>query len=559
MRRYILLLLFLSVAGSAPADELRPVSTITDVVIYPDTGRVTREAQVDLKEGTHTVYFAGIKPFIDENFITVAGQGAARVKIYGAKVMAKYLTENADTRVKELEQKLEALSDQTVAEQAKLTVLESKRQFLESVKLFAAGQLPKDLVTTMPSPENLDKTLAFLNVNLTALETDKQQVNVTLRGLAKQIAAVSQELNKVRGVANRSEQTVAVDLECGRTGNFTLRLAYMVGNVYWSPVYDARVEADSGKTLLAFGALIRQNSGEDWDDVKLTVSTAKPSIGGSMPQLDPWWLRPRVARAERMFKTGRWKDAYQDTDRMVASNAVQYESLAALASPHEEKAQTAQAQPEARGTAVVYTIAKPVTIKADGNESRVPVTEQDLPSIFEYSTTPKLSPYAYLKAVAQNGEQDRLLAGPVNVFLNGDFVSRSQMEKTVAEGEKFNLYLGADEGVAVKRDLLEEKTDDTFLGNIPSANQTTFFAYKITVENHKKKEIKINVYDQIPVAQDDKIHVKDVKYSVKPSAENYLDRKGVNQWQMTLKPGEKQVIAYSFIVEHPRQLVVEGL
>ena len=111
----------------------------------------------------------------------------------------------------------------------------------------------------------------------------------------------------------------------------------------------------------------------------------------------------------------------------------------------------------------------------------------------------------------------------------------------------------------VKRELLKEKSDDTLIGNIPSPNKTVFYEYRLTVENYKTKNISLDLFDHVPVSQDDKIHVKNVKYSIAPTEENVKGKSGVMRWHFDLEPKAKKEITYSFTVECPRNLEISGL
>ena len=224
-----------------------------------------------------------------------------------------------------------------------------------------------------------------------------------------------------------------------------------------------------------------------------------------------------------------------------------------------QEARTVQAEASSSGVAVVYKAAHPVTVKADGSETRVPLTAQTLAAVFEYAATPKLSPYAYLRSTVTNGANDQLLPGRVNSFLDGMYVGASSIAKTVAAGEAFDLYLGVDEGVVVKRELLEEKSDDTLIGSIPSSTRKISYKYKIVVESYKPRAVTVKLFDQIPVAKDDKIKVFRVEASLRPDTEKYKDREGVYLWTLLLQPKEKKEIVLSYTVEYPREMTVSGL
>ena len=217
------------------------------------------------------------------------------------------------------------------------------------------------------------------------------------------------------------------------------------------------------------------------------------------------------------------------------------------------------AQAEEKGTAVVYKVKRKVMIKSDGTEHKVPISSQNLTAKFEYAATPRLSQYAYLMSKVKNSKEGQLLPGRVNIFLEGDFVGTSSIPKSIGAEEEFDLYLGIDEGITVKRKKLEEKTDETIFAGLPARTKVISFKYKLIVENYKSKKIKVSLYGQVPISEHDKIAVKKVKFSDEPKVKDYLDRKGVMRWEFELKPRKTKEVTLSYIIEHPRNLRVGGL
>lgn len=140
----------------------------------------------------------------------------------------------------------------------------------------------------------------------------------------------------------------------------------------------------------------------------------------------------------------------------------------------------------------------------------------------------------------------------MNVFLDGTFVATSAL-RTVMSGEKFDLALGADEGISVKHKRVRRFTEDTGLTN---SGQRVTYEYLITIPNNKKTAARFIVADQIPVSRNEKIVVKqlapDAK-EVKPTAEGAL------KWTLDLKPAEKRELTLKFSVEHPNDVQVAGL
>jgi len=232
------------------------------------------------------------------------------------------------------------------------------------------------------------------------------------------------------------------------------------------------------------------------------------------------------------------------------------ESMPTASLPRE--AENLYAQASQKGISVVYKLTRKVTIRPDGSDQKVPVAAQVLLSNFEYSAYPKVVPLAYLTSRVTNAKDLQLLSGSVNIFLDGDFVGNSYVQN-IAPGEEFDLYLGADESVKVKRELLEKKSDDVLIANIPSPNRKMTYKYKLTAENYKTQAGKLNLFETVPVSQDERIKVKVSQVSQDPQDKDWKDRKGVWRWQLQLAAGGKAEIFYTVVVEFPRDMTVEGL
>jgi uncharacterized protein (TIGR02231 family) len=247
----------------------------------------------------------------------------------------------------------------------------------------------------------------------------------------------------------------------------------------------------------------------------------------------------------------RSKMALQQSQAFEGDEVLKEEMNAPAAAPVYSQAQE-------KGIAVVYTLPRKVTVKSDGAENKLPVSSQILKADYEYSTYPKAVTSAYLGSRVVNAKGLQLLGGRVNIFLDGDFVGISTID-SIGPQEEFDLYLGVDENVKVKRDMVEKKVDETFIGNIPSLLKRTTYKYKLTVENYKSKKIKVKLFEAIPVPEDDRIKIKMGQVSVEPKVKDWKDRKGVWLWELELEPKGKKEITYSYTLEHPRDMQIEGL
>lgn len=218
----------------------------------------------------------------------------------------------------------------------------------------------------------------------------------------------------------------------------------------------------------------------------------------------------------------------------------------------EKTATFSQAAVDTAATSASFKLAAPATVPSDNSPQKVPITSASLAAVLEYTATPKRLAAAFLTAKVANSTDFPLLAGAMNVFLDGTFIATSAL-RTVMPGEKFDLALGADDGVAVKHARTKRFAEDT---GLTGTGKRVGYEYLITVTNHKKVPVRVIVADHVPVSRHEKIVVK---VTAPAETEQKPDAEGALKWTLTLKPGEKREVPLKFTVAHPGDLSVTGL
>jgi uncharacterized protein (TIGR02231 family) len=530
--------------AAAPVD-----SRITAVTVYADRAVVTRTASVELAAGQTELVFANLPEALLDQSLQVSGRGAGAAMILDVSARRTYVDFTPNARVAELEQQLRVLraDDRQLADEA--GVLAAQR---EAVNKFIQGAVsPGGKDTPRPQLADVRATLEFGQQQLVELARALQQLDTRRETLADKISALERQLGELRGAGGRAFKTVTVRVAAEQAGRLEVALSYAVGGARWSPGYDARVLSGDRAVALGYFGVVRQSTGEDWKDVALTLSTARPSLGGSAPELGRWEVdvwRDEVVRLEQFAVSGSAARA----KATMAAPAAEMRMAERDSSQELHDAAMAAATIEAGATSASFRIATTTTIPSDGSAQKVPIASARLAAAFNYATTPKLQPTAFLTTQVTNTTDFPLLAGPLNVFLDGTFVATSRL-KTVMPAEKFDLALGADEGIAVKHERLQRFVENTGLMN--SGTRTTY-EYRITLQNNKPTPERIVVNDQLPLSRHEKIVVRQLvptERELKPDADGKL------KWTLDLKPGEKREITVKFTVEHANDVNVAGL
>jgi uncharacterized protein (TIGR02231 family) len=528
-------------------------SAISAVTVYTDRAVVTRSATVDLTGGTTELVFANLPEALNERSLQVSGKGSAQATILDVSARQTFVDFTPNTRVKELEDQLKSLAKQVRGLDDRAALLQAQGTMLDRMEAALFAPPTKDV--PRPDLNQFTSSLTYLTEQKTKHVAERATLDEQREELQTKMTTVQNQLNELRGAGGRGYKTVTVRVSAGQPGNLDIALSYTVPGASWSPSYDARVLSGERAVALGYFGIVHQNTGEEWKDVALTLSTARPGLGGAAPTLGIWNLdvySPMIARQDdaRLKREYSTKAAAPAMAGAVSDAVSQDKNM--LMRENNAPAEMAIATIEAGATSASFKIATLSSVPSDNSPQKVPITSAKLTADLEYNTVPKRLATAYLNAKVSNTSDFPLLTGAMNVFLDGTFVATSSL-RTVMSGEKFDLALGADEGISVKHKRVQKFTEDTGLTN--SGKRITY-EYLITIQNNKKTAERVIVTDQIPLSRNEKIVVKvqspDSK-EAKPTDEGAL------KWSLDLKPGEKRELPVKFAVEYANDVNVAGL
>lgn len=536
-------LLALALAATARAETIVAASQINDVTVYSDRALVGRTARVSLPAGVTEILFEKLPASLLADSVQVAGRGGPGATILDVTTRTRYVEAAPNERWRALEDHLRELAYQQRSQDDEAAVLHAQEATLARIET-ASTQAP-----TKESPRlslaEAAQLLTFVGDQQARIAQQRQVIDRHREALAAEKAAAERQLAELRGAGGRSYRDVLVRVAATAAGPVTLAVRYAVPDAQWSPQYDARVRSDQPTVEFNYLGLVRQNTGEDWHDVQLTLSTARPALGGGPGSLRPWWLEPSRLRAAALSD-----ELKQGSLRPAAK--VELAATAAPAPATPEALAPAGTELTVLATSATFRVPTPVTLPSDNSPQKVPVARLEFPGQFEYRTTPKLVAAAFLYAKVQNRSDLPLLTGPLHVFLDDTFVATSSLP-TVMAGENFEVALGADEGVAVRRQVNRTFREDT---GILTKGERVTHDLTLTVENHQRHAITVVVTDQLPVSRDGKISIQQLSPTV---AQLAPAPDGTLRWTLALAPGARQELPLRFAVEHPAEVTVAGL
>ncbi len=564
---------FAAVASAllAPAVLAAPIaaeSAVTAATVYPDRAVVSRLATaVQVPAGTSEITFSGLPAGLQDESLQVSARGPVAASLLDIAARTVFVTAEPDARVKALEDQLLALRNDERALKDQGAVLESQRALLANIEKASTTPVPAPAGTTpppRPSLEDYEKLLGFSAAQRAKLDTAAQKLDLERTALAEKITAAEAQLRELRGKqpGRRATKVVTVRLSTPAAAALEVNLSYALAGASWTPAYDARLRSEKREVQLDAFGLVRNATGEDWTNIALTLSTARPGLGGAAPGIEPWYVD--IARPAR--RASQTVISQPGVLSAGFSNKVVMEADLFGASPVVE-ASFATAAVETAATSANFKIATPVTLASDNTPQRLPLGAATLAAELQYQATPKLQETAYLAAYVTNRSELPFLAGALNVFLDDTFVAASRLATTMP-GEKFTLSLGADEGISIKRKIVSRFTEDT---GLVSKSRRTTYDILVTVTNNKRTPERVVIQDAVPVARDEKITVRLLAPAERellkpedaaaqpPKPGIARDADGKLTWRFDLKPGEKRELPLRFSIEHPIDLPVTGV
>lgn len=533
---------FLYSSAFAQIQEHVVKASIDEVKIYLQGAEIIRTKEINLPKGKHRLIFSDLSPLVNAQSVQVtASENTSILSITNktnfrkpkkAKKEAQVLLDSIEL----LRMEQQDLNDLLRAYQKEEEILQ-KNQDLK-------GQ-EKGLTT-----EELIKVANFYRSRYREIFKEKTQISRKVQLGNQQITQFNQELSQMNA-DNRPTSEVYLELNVKSVATTKVKLRYVVSSAGWSPIYDLRAGELNEPINLNYRALAFNNTGVDWNDVKISLSTADPNQSASKPLLSPWMLNQQsFANNSQMFKQeqGRLNMEVQAMDNSF-NNALN-KSLSV--SPGNAGANDVRIEFEAISVSELSTdfmIDEPYSIPSDRKPYSIDIKNYDLEASFRHYAVPKMEKEAFLLAQITGWEELDLIDGPMNVYHKESYVGQASLNTRTLR-DTLDLSLGRDKNVMVTR----VKQTDLSKKQLFGSDRKVTMAYKINVKNNHKFPINIEIQDQIPLSNRKEITVS----LLSSSNAEYTESTGKLVWKFdNIQPADKRVLDFSFSIRHPKGEVIQ--
>ncbi|HEX4887964.1 MAG TPA: DUF4139 domain-containing protein [Luteibaculaceae bacterium] len=510
--------LLLAVTSQAQ-DALLVNHSIKKATVFQNTAELTHKGTVGLKPGVNNVVFRNITPFIDPGSVRVGSD--QEVTVTGVNIKPVFVDENdLPENIKKLKGQLKDAEFNLQIRKSYKAVYTEEKDLLLKNKTVIGGD-------SKLTPDDLIDVANLYRTRLKEIEVKILEINEEEKKFEEEVNRLKAIYNEVsNGLMDRRSE-VELTLFAKQASNVTLSLNYLTSNAGWAPSYEARsTEGQSSLTWIT-KANVFQNTGVEWREVQLSLSSGNPSNSMGQPTLFP---------------------EYVDYNRPLKPVMLKMKSSAEMAYASESQTvdEVMLSGPDvmiSEGLVGVYfDISTPYTIPSLQRPTSVEIERADLAADYVYAVVPKLQREVHLIANIKEGQAKAALPGEVNVYHNNNFVGKSMVDPS-ANGP-LELSMGTESGILVKRTDLNQFSKDAGLigGNKKS------FKYKFAVKNNRSKAITLRLEDQIPLSRNADIVVEPENLS----GGTLTPETGKVLWQITLQPGESKEWEFLYSVKYPK-------
>ena len=535
MKKMSSLVLVLLVAFYCKSQEENAVyvdSKVESAIIYLNGAEVEHNGKVNLQKGNNLVVFRGLSPKLNAKSIRVSSD--VELSVLSISTKTNYLTKKTELPViKKLKDSLSLAEEGLNTTTDELDAFKMEKEMVDSNKSIGGNNNGVPINDLKQGADFFRQRVFEINKNISRLEKKKKEFETLIQ-------KYTNELNETNSRSAYSESEIQILVSSENTATSNMKLQYLVSNAGWVPFYEIKADDLSQPIELVYKAKVFNNTAIPWDNIRITLSIADPSVSISIPDLKPWYL-----------------DYYSNNyaNRKGNLGYVQNEIVQDYKKLEEDKSGDLNIPTTGEYTEmdipdlnVEFDIKSKYSIPSDDKPYIIDIEKYNLPASFKHFAVTKLDKGVFLLGRITGWQDLNLVDGFANVYFKGTYLGES-MISTRNVKDTLDLSMGRDEKVLVTRSKLKEYSSKQLIGT--KVKET--LSFELVARNNRKNSIDIEILDQIPISKNSEIEVKDVELS----GAEYNPVTGEVKWKYNLKPGESKKMILTFYIRYPKNQTVE--
>ena len=281
MRIFLITFLLSTLSFLLPAQTGIP-SKVTDVTIFKGGAQISRSADTRLNAGLNLLIIKDVSPFLQANTLRVTLEGNATVlSVQYSVSVPDDKTREAD--IKKNEQYIVQKNEDIILLRNQLKIVNQEESMLQKNQVQVIG-----LTNYSLKPAELEELIAMQNRRNTAVTTQQYNLGKAITAKETERDSLKRVIENLRVITQKPMGEIVLSVKAAQTGSFKIQLNYFVPQSSWSPLYDVRVKDISQPVNLVQRATLFQQTGEEWNNVKMHLSTGDPNVNNVSPVLTPW-------------------------------------------------------------------------------------------------------------------------------------------------------------------------------------------------------------------------------------------------------------------------------
>lgn len=541
--KQIIAIIVLSLAGisvhAQNETKIEVTAPVQSAIVYLYGAEVTQTKTVNLNAGRNRIIFTGLSSKLNSKSIQVTTTGDVSILAISDEV--NYLAgQKQNARINTLQDSVKLLTDAIAIVENDKDAYTSEKEMLLKNESIGGTEKGVSVAELKLAADLFRSRLKEINLEMYKLDKKSVELNESLSKTAAQLGELNAQNNQPT-----SEISILVNSSAKISSTFELK--YIVSDCGWAPSYDLKAEDINQPIELKYRAKVFNNTGIDWNDIQMKLSTADPSQSASKPILSPWNLDYYSAnnyKSRNTFAYGNAPTQAQTNEGYLQNGSLGFDNNTITTQNQKNNPQPVQFEEiQVSELSAEFDIKNKYSIPSDSKPYIVDVTEYKLPASYQHYSVPKIDHDAFLLARITGWEDLDLVEGPANVYYGGTYVGQSYIY-TRSVDDTLDLSLGRDNKVLVTRSKVKEFCNKKLLGNSTKES----FAYEMVIKNNRKTAIQIDIEDQLPISTQSDITVE----AIETSKADYDPKTGKLTWSYTLQPGDIKKIQLSYSVKYPK-------
>ena len=527
----------------ASKNEMASISNIKNVIVFNKGVNVQRYGSVTLKEGDNTIYIQELSPYLANESIQFLMK-SNKVIINSVSKEMNYLgiPNHLSNDVKLLNDSLLKTKENLRLANVAMEVYNQEKDLLNENK--SVLKLSKEFII-----DDLMDLTDFFRERMLDVESKISNTNKEIAKINKTIQNIERQINALNSKAKNQYSNVVIQVTSEVNKNIDYELSYNINNrAGWKPCYDIRVDKIHDSVNITYKAEMYQNTNEEWEDIKISLSTGNLNQSNNAPSFNPNYLYANNYYKSRVISSPSPRyDKYEGT----AATANVDVGMAMEDDIMEVSSSSADfTTVDFSGTQIQYDIGLPYSITSSNKSLFIEIQKINLFATYDYYSYPKMDKDVFLMCHLSSIAQQNFLSGEAQLFFEGKSVGKTYLDP-LSTKKTIDLSLSRDLSIIAQRKPIKKLSIETKIGDKVKQERT----FEVSLKNNKQERVKVKLVDQIPVSNDKSINVELMESSEAKLTKN----NGKLTWIIELEPNTSVTKSFSYVIKYPEDKRVYGL